>query len=196
MKIRLTTDRGFTLVELIIAMAIFATTLSIIVASFVSLVRIQRTAASQRATLEDGRRILDDMASEIRSSNFAGAEVCPDSLHITGTSGDSLLLFSSGVYYYAAASGQLIKASISGVSNCADLKSPTNPTGLVVPAGDSITSTNVGVPANGLGLAQVNDFDDVLGQKSITVEIDLQLQGAGNVHLHLNTAITTRGGGA
>lgn len=62
-------QRGFTLVEVTIAMAIFATALTVITFSFVGLLRIQRNVSGDRATQRNARRLVEEITRDIRYSN-------------------------------------------------------------------------------------------------------------------------------
>jgi len=170
---------GFTLVELIIAMAIFAAALSIITLSFTGLVRIQRTAASDRATLENGRQIIDDMVNDIRSAT--SVEVCSASTyHFAGVTGDSLLVNgATPVIYFEDSNKVLRKWDVSAGGGC------------TAPSLSAPPQTSNGVTVNKLVLLIV----DYGTGKSTSADIDLTLKGQGNVLDHIHTAATTRGGG-
>lgn len=94
---------GFSLVELIIAMAIFAVAIGLISTSFVGLVRTQRTATSDRATLDNGRRIIEDMVRDVRGAS--SIEVC----QIPETAGQSLFIGADTPVVYYATGGRFYR---------------------------------------------------------------------------------------
>lgn len=65
---------GFTLIELVVAMAIFSGALTLIALSFTGLVRTQRTIAGDRAVQQNIRRITEDIARDVRQSS--GFQAC------------------------------------------------------------------------------------------------------------------------
>ncbi len=59
--------RGFTLVELLVAMGIFVTFISVLMGSYTSIVRAQRETNDYRAMYSEGRRVFDTMVEEFRA---------------------------------------------------------------------------------------------------------------------------------
>ncbi len=174
---------GFTLVELIIAMAIFAAALSVITISFVGLVRIQRSAASDRATLENGRRIIDSMVGDIRSSGTV--EVCTNP--IGGVTGSALVVNNGSPTMYFVYSDKTLQKWSSPPSDACSAGSVPAPGS----SSDVTQLTSNGVTVSNLVLLMV----DYGTGKSLSVDIDLRLHGQGNVEDHIHTAATTRGSG-
>jgi prepilin-type N-terminal cleavage/methylation domain-containing protein len=64
-------QRGFTLVELLIAMAVFSFMMMIVTAGFVQVVRIHQSGIASRATQQNARLILDAVSKQIRQSGTA-----------------------------------------------------------------------------------------------------------------------------
>ena len=62
-------SEGFTLIELIVAMAVFSTVITIVSSIFVSTVGSQRKNVNQQEVLENARYVLEIMGRAIRQSN-------------------------------------------------------------------------------------------------------------------------------
>src|SRR3989339_715055 len=67
-KINFRLQAGFTLIEMIVAMAIFGVLAVSITGIFISVIKSQRLALAQNSIQESGRYILESMTKEIRMS--------------------------------------------------------------------------------------------------------------------------------
>jgi prepilin-type N-terminal cleavage/methylation domain-containing protein len=63
---------GFTMVELLVAMAIFSFMLLIVSAGFLQVVRIQQSGIASRTTQQNARLVLDSLTKDVRVSAAAG----------------------------------------------------------------------------------------------------------------------------
>src|SRR5579859_2625197 len=68
-KCRSSKCSGFTLVELIVAMAFFSFMMAIISIGFIQITHIYQAGVSSRRTQEAGRSIMEDIAREVRSAS-------------------------------------------------------------------------------------------------------------------------------
>ena len=59
-------NKGFTLVEMLIAMAIFVTFIGILISSYTSIVKAQRDANQYRETYVEARQVFDVLVQELR----------------------------------------------------------------------------------------------------------------------------------
>ncbi|HSX01673.1 MAG TPA: prepilin-type N-terminal cleavage/methylation domain-containing protein [Candidatus Saccharimonas sp.] len=64
-------QEGFTLVELLVAMAIFSFVLVIVTAGFVQIIRIHQSGIASRATQQQSRLVMDSVIKDIRQSGTA-----------------------------------------------------------------------------------------------------------------------------
>ncbi|MDP3764281.1 MAG: prepilin-type N-terminal cleavage/methylation domain-containing protein [bacterium] len=71
---KLEIKEGFTLIELIVAMAVFSTVVTIVSSIFVSTVGSQRKNVNQQEVLENARYVLEIMARAIRQSTIQTAD--------------------------------------------------------------------------------------------------------------------------
>ncbi len=172
---------GFTLVELIIALAIFSGSIALISLTFIGLVRTQRTVTADRATIENSRRVLEEIVREVRSSN--GVDVCT----IRGTNGQSLYISkSTPELYYRDGNGQLFKwVNNLPIGGCADPAFTTT-----TPAGEAITPGGI--------TASVLSFNLVTNAAGIgtATDISLTLQAGTQANTAVTTAAAVRGEGA
>lgn len=76
-------SEGFTLIELIVAMAVFSTVITIVSSIFVRTVGSQRKNINQQEVLENARYVLEIMGRAIRQSSIQTANGTSDSLDIT-----------------------------------------------------------------------------------------------------------------
>jgi prepilin-type N-terminal cleavage/methylation domain-containing protein len=64
-------QHGFTLVELLIAMAVFSFMMMIVTAGFIQVVRIHQSGIASRATQQNARLVLDTITKQIREAGTA-----------------------------------------------------------------------------------------------------------------------------
>ncbi len=67
MRRRFRQQKGFTLIEMLIAMTIFVTFTGILINSYTDIIRSQRDANSFRLVYSEGRRIFDTFVDEVRN---------------------------------------------------------------------------------------------------------------------------------
>lgn len=112
---------GFTLIEIMIAMTIFAMMSTMVMSIYFSTTNTTRKLNAQREISESAREITERLASDIREYGFSGAAPAfnSSSLHVpwnkydyTG-SGSEYLNLSNGIYVYGH------KTSI-GITECID----------------------------------------------------------------------------
>lgn len=65
-------EAGFTLVELLVAMAIFSFMLLIVTAGFLQIVRIQQSGVASRTTQQNARLVMDGVVKDIRQAAQVG----------------------------------------------------------------------------------------------------------------------------
>jgi prepilin-type N-terminal cleavage/methylation domain-containing protein len=153
---------GYTLIELIIAMAIFSMMLVIISVGVLQLMRIYQSGISSRNTQQNARLAMEQMVRAGRSAYKAA---------ITGATNNSTVCFyiASGGQEYFIRSGQLIQAT---------LQSPSSPCdGTQILAQQAITGTDVIVTKlNGVLLGLSGSATD-----SLSAQLDLEIAtGGGN----------------
>lgn len=88
--------RGFTLIELMVAMGLFATVLTFIVSLFLQSVRAERVVAKRAAAIDNVSLAVEQMAREIRTgSNFpsvpANGEQKSNTLSFTNYKGEKVI---------------------------------------------------------------------------------------------------------
>lgn len=78
-------NRGFSLLELIVAMGVFSIAAVVVVGSFISLLDAQRRAVANQTAMDNIRFAMDAMAKEIRTgSNYANTCSFADYIPATG----------------------------------------------------------------------------------------------------------------
>jgi prepilin-type N-terminal cleavage/methylation domain-containing protein len=103
---------GFTLVELLLVMALFAMLLTVLTDMFASIMNIQTESKANSSISEDGRFILSRLSYDVQR---ASSVTTPASL---GTSGSTLAVVIDGVTYsYALASGNVQLTNNQGTNN-------------------------------------------------------------------------------
>lgn len=168
-------QRGFTLIEIIIAMSIFSLSMVVLTMSFVGLVRTQRIAASDRATQQNARSIIEDIVRNTRSSKDV-----IECKNINGT--DALILDrSKPLIYYRNSAGGLVRA------DAIDTACPTSST---VPAGEVLTADVV--TADAFNIRIINDPPPPATPESIAVELEVNLVSQGTSTIQ-KTVASTRG---
>ena len=95
--------RGFILIELLVAMAIFVVVITIVFDLFSSAIRGQRRVIAMQNTQENARFMLEFMAKEIRMSVVSGSNGISGNLSITRSDGD--------IVTYSIANGKIIRNS-------------------------------------------------------------------------------------
>lgn len=165
---------GFTLVELIIAMAVFSMAIVVLTISFIGLVRAQRTASEDRESQQNARTIVEDIVKDIRASTSVTA--------CTVDGKEALLLAKEvPVLYFRSTGNQMLRAN---------LRSPSCPAGA---PGDSETLTSRVVTAETFDIAIISDAPTPENLKSVAVDINLVLK-SGDSTTFMRTVGATRGG--
>lgn len=159
------TISGFTLVELIVAIAVFAATVTIASSVFVSSVGSQRKNINQQEVLDNARFVLESMGRAIRQSTVL---TCPDQVSCTANS-ISLNHPVKGAVTYQLTNGQILE-------NGTALSS----------AGVSVERLDFTVLGNGLS-------DNVQPRVVIVVSLKNSSPGSGALNLiDLQTTMTPR----
>ena len=66
----LSDQKGFTLIEAVVATAVFAFVISSVIATYIGVLKIDRKTRSQRAVYDNGRFIMEFLAKEIRNGTI------------------------------------------------------------------------------------------------------------------------------
>lgn len=105
------TNKGFTLVELLIAMAIFVMFTGIVIRSYADIIYSQRGANEYRLLYAEARSVLDNLTEEIRENSlYFGANV--SSFYNTGSSEITMISKdTSAVKSISSEDGRIIIAS-------------------------------------------------------------------------------------
>lgn len=80
---KLEINKGFTLIELIVAMAVFATVITVVSSIFVSSVGSQRKNVNQQEVLENARYVLETISRSIRQSTVVTSDSTSSSLSLS-----------------------------------------------------------------------------------------------------------------
>lgn len=107
-------EAGFTLVELLVAMAIFSFMLLIVSSGFINIVRIHNQAVAANFAEDNARTGMDELVRAVRTSNGA-IPSAPSTLCLTNTTSGGEII------YYLTATGTLTRADsprVLGVPNC------------------------------------------------------------------------------
>jgi Tfp pilus assembly protein PilW len=105
------TERGATLVELLITMGLLAGFLVVLMSVFTASIDVQSQNGSYSAVASDGRFVLSRLAYDIRRASAVSAPIA------AGDTGNTLALTIGGVpYTYSVVSGRL-QVSINGVDD-------------------------------------------------------------------------------
>jgi prepilin-type N-terminal cleavage/methylation domain-containing protein len=93
-------EKGFTLIEAIVATAVFAFVLSSIIGVYISVIKLDRKTRSQRAVTQNARFILDFLAKEVSNGRiyYAGypGGVANSTLSVQNQSNETEYFFISG----------------------------------------------------------------------------------------------------
>jgi len=108
---KLPNQAGFTLVELLIVMALFATLLTVMTDMFVSTLQVQTESEARSSVSQDGRFILSRLSYDIEHASSVSV---PASL---GASGAALSIVVGGVTYSYALSGNNLQLTNSQGTN-------------------------------------------------------------------------------
>lgn len=92
-------QKGFTIVELLIAMSVFAVIMLIVVSVFIQVSKMYTKGVTVSRTQEAARNIMDDLVREIQFSNSAVVRV-PAGPHLRGTGGYNLYCIGSNRYTF------------------------------------------------------------------------------------------------
>jgi prepilin-type N-terminal cleavage/methylation domain-containing protein len=71
--IRLTNQDGFTLVELIIALALFSFMMVFVSMGFIHVIRIHESGVASRTTQQNNRLVMDAISKDVRQAGLAGS---------------------------------------------------------------------------------------------------------------------------
>jgi prepilin-type N-terminal cleavage/methylation domain-containing protein len=97
---------GLTLIEVILAMAVFSLMLLVVVGGFINVVRLQQSGQASRDTQQNGRFAIEEVMRDSRSAS--SAVVSPDN---GGGNPDTLcLLTNSGIIRYRVDSNRMVRA--------------------------------------------------------------------------------------
>jgi prepilin-type N-terminal cleavage/methylation domain-containing protein len=89
---KITEQKGFTLIEMLVAMSIFVMFIGVLMGSYTSIVKAQREANDYRSLYSEARRVFDKITEEVRDN----AVYYGDSVNISfNSSSDVLRLISS-----------------------------------------------------------------------------------------------------
>lgn len=100
-----TGQRGFTLIELILAMAVFSMMLLIIVSGFINVVHLHNRAIALNQTQDNARAAMDQIVQAVRNSsngstpNIQGSAPLGASLCVSSVSGPDTVFFIDAVTY-------------------------------------------------------------------------------------------------
>ena len=106
---------GFTLIEMLVAVALFATVMTIAVGSLISIVGASRRSIAAQSVINNLNFAIDDMSRTIR--NGTDYVFTPDSQQITATSSDGVKVmykFASGVCTVGYLHGCIMKSVNNG----------------------------------------------------------------------------------
>lgn len=166
---------GFTLIEIMIAMAVFSMSIIIITISFVGLVRSQRTATEDRATQQNARVIIEDIVRDIRAASSVSECV---------VNGKQALLVNkeTAVIYYPDSDNKLIRGTFTaGTPSC-------------TPPASSETLTSRFVTVREFVRVVIADAPTPADLKSRAVDVKLVLtSGNSNSATTMHTIGSTRG---
>jgi len=77
MRNAFTNRKGFTLAEILVAMAIFAIFITVMMGSYISLVKAQRDADDYRIMYSEARRIMDQITTSVRNNSVLYSFIDP-----------------------------------------------------------------------------------------------------------------------
>lgn len=110
-------NKGFTIVELIMAMAFFSFVLSMILFGFIQIVRAYRGGVITHRTQLALRDVVNDITEEVHDSQ---------SLELTTDNGITYLCGSRAVYIYDKSLGSLKKEALSNDIDCSSVENIPN----------------------------------------------------------------------
>ena len=92
-------NKGFTLVELLIAMSIFVVFLGILMNSYTSIIRSQREANDYRVMYSEARHVFETITQELRNGMVDYNHYCADSYPLSGAQESIRIIDKDGVGY-------------------------------------------------------------------------------------------------
>ena len=113
-------EGGFTLIELVVAMAIFGFMLIIVVAGFINIVQLDQNGLASRAVQQNARLVTDDIEQTIRTSTQAwpitsGANT---TICMNGSNGIVEYTVSGGILYRGAPAINLGTLDLASSTSC------------------------------------------------------------------------------
>lgn len=170
----LTNQKGFTMVELLIAMAVFSFMLSIVLVGFVSIVRIDQAGLTSRATQQNARDLSDTVTQSIRTSTQAWTSTVSSSVNtlclgdIGGTTEYALFASANGSDLYSgpgpATASQPCNAPASPPSSWRKLNDDNVAVMLMQASVTPPIPGTLGTVSLTLGVASRNDLADTVLQ--------------------------------
>lgn len=91
-----TGTRGFTLIEILVAVFMISIIFTMVGSVFVSSLDLQRRAVNLQQTEENASYVLESMAKEIRVSQITSVDGCSSSLAITNQYGEQVVYSQNG----------------------------------------------------------------------------------------------------
>ncbi|MFH0906651.1 MAG: prepilin-type N-terminal cleavage/methylation domain-containing protein [bacterium] len=118
-------NKGFTLIEMLVAMAVFSIVILTMTSVSFSAIRMQRNAFAMQESQEAGRYILEMISKEIRMSIVISGSGARDSLNIINSSGENIVYeFDNGTI---TKNDQLLNPNNIEVSGKFHITNQTNP---------------------------------------------------------------------
>lgn len=90
---RLREQKGFTLIEVLISMAIFVSFMTVLIGSYTGIVRGQRDANDYRLLYSEARTVFDKLTDEVRDSAVYYPETTQSDLILLSKDGDKAIRF-------------------------------------------------------------------------------------------------------
>ena len=90
-------NKGFTLVELLIAMSIFVVFLGILMKTYTSIIRSQREANDYRVMYSEARHVFETITQELRNGMVDYNHYCADSYSLSGAQESIQIINKDGV---------------------------------------------------------------------------------------------------
>ncbi|MFH1667873.1 MAG: type II secretion system protein [Candidatus Komeilibacteria bacterium] len=110
-------SKGFTLIEMVVALAIFSLVISVLGSVSVSLIKVQRKAFVLQNTQEAARYILESISKEIRTSRInSEADSDLTVLNITNSKGETLDYQFDNTNKWILRNGEVISPNILNIT--------------------------------------------------------------------------------
>lgn len=126
-------SKGFTLIEMVIALAVFSLVISILGSVSVSLIKVQRKAFVLQNTQEAARYILESMSKEIRTSRINSEEGSGLTvLNITNSEGETLDYQFNNTNKWILRNSEVVSPNVLNITGSFYLRKSVNPVRAVV----------------------------------------------------------------